>query len=220
MATWYSLTLSADADIEKRHTDITTLAAAGDWRTKHVIAKRELGRRLRMDLLRFADPDYIRIGTDASYSASGADLTLSDSIADEPVIQVGHTIDILSEVADAGSYIITAIAVPLFTVGSSDGTAAKFTETRSGVTYQIRPDILDLIVNPLGLLKDAAVKYALFLVYDDLSLMHDGHKKRAKACLKDFEVAYEGAKSSAQVLIDGEIFRLAKRQKNVPLVRV
>lgn len=168
---WYGTTLTTDTDLNNVHTGVTTLSSTGVWTSKHTVAKERIGQALRLSLKDLvATIDKVN-KADGAYSASSNVLT-SDGAAFQQAnvrTEVDDYVEIFSNVRDLGTLRVASVVDDQqITVKNVDGTAFTFSETQTGVSFRVRQDVLDRIIDPKAALKHAVVYYVLMLVYDDL----------------------------------------------------
>jgi hypothetical protein len=223
---WYSTTLSDDADLTARYTSLASLAADSNWTEKHPIAKREIGRMLRNLLNPIVDVFDLVVGSNGSYTAGSSVFTSSGAgfNAAPNLVLVGNLLNVISEVKDVGNYIISVVTDGAnITIKTLLDEAFIWTETQSGVSFKVRPDVLDLILSPESVLKETAVSLAAYYVWGDLlqgTLDSDAYAAQKAAALKDFEANFENAKDEIEIL-NQEIVTtpLQRRPGNVSLLR-
>lgn len=224
---WQNTTLSDDTDLTNRYTSLTSLAADSNWTEKHPIAKREIGRRLRNLLNPIVDVFDLVVGSNGSY-ASGASVFTSSGAgfnAAPNLVRAGNILHVISEVLDTGNYLISAVTGGAnITITNTLEEAFVWTETQSGVSFRVRPDVLDLILSPETVLKEAAVSLAAYYVWGDLlqgDLESDAYAAQKKQALEDFKANFESAKGEIEIL-NQEIIStpLQRRPGNVALLRV
>lgn len=211
MATWKNTTLSIDTDLVARQSDILNQASDGNWEEKHPIAKRRIGQMLRDDLSDNVTVTNVASGSDGVFN--GGSPTFNSATAtfltgSTPVMS-GHILDVISEVADRGSYYVGAVTDGQnVSVQDMFGVARNFTENQTVIVYQIRPDVLDSIINAEDALKDAAVSLTLHLVYADLLLQEvqsDEYRTKKQLFSEQFDAHLEEGKQNLAILISGVI---------------
>ena len=167
---WSQITLSADADLEARHSGVTSLGLT-NIAGKHTIAKREIGRTLQQVLKPWVPSAPKDDGQDGVLTASANTFSAASGAFQDPDVnvQAEDYLEILSDIDDKGTYrVASVVSGTALTVKNLDGSAFTWDATQTAVVWRVRQDVLDRIIDPVNTFKDAAVMYVLWLIYDDL----------------------------------------------------